>query len=265
MQQLQQQEQYCFLQQQYLQVNQQVHQIMETLTVKQRGGVTWTARTHLPPAEQLPGLISTFAVHEGWGDKEDWGIYSIDRPADGSFDGGSLTMDVTCVNIIEDEAWFAGTVSSATGGYEGTEGNAYLYWVNDLGTPGSDGDLIGGRGYATINQACGVVDSMGWQGTGVVTDGNLVVHLTGVEVCHVTDSFNIPNPWTTVVGQWKEVGTSNLSEHLGHGDFLWTEENEVSNDIDYGPVIFGLTWKQVAENNGLDTTDAECAGFVLDF
>ncbi len=145
---------------------------------KATGGVTWTARTHLPPAEQLPGLVSTFSVHEGWGDKEGWGTYSIDRPADESFDGGSLTMDVTCVNVEADETWFAGTVSSATGDYSDTEGNVYLYWVNDVGTPGSAGDLIGGRGYGNISQACDVVEAKGWAGTGVVTGGNLVVHYT---------------------------------------------------------------------------------------
>ncbi len=97
----------------------------------------------------------------------------------------------------------------------------------------------------------------------------MAAKLPKVEICHVIDSFDIPapNPWTTVVGRWINVNENSLPGHLGHGDFLWTDGIEgtgVKNDIDYGPVIFGLTWRQIAENNGLDTTDAECAGFVLD-
>ena len=85
-----------------------------------------------------------------------------------------------------------------------------------------------------------------------------------VEVCHVTD-FNTladTNPWTLVVGHWINVSGNSLVAHQAHGDFVYTTDN---NDIDFGPVIFGLTWRQVAINNGLQVAGADCAGFVHDF
>jgi len=144
---------------------------------KTTGTVTWTARTHLPPNQQLPGIVSIFDVHdEAPGAESDRGTHEITRPADSSFPGGSLSLDVECVSIGGNQAWFAGTVSWATGGYSGLEGDAFLYWVKDEATPGSAGDKIGGRGYNNINAACGAVEAHSWTGTGVVTDGNLVVH-----------------------------------------------------------------------------------------
>jgi len=91
-----------------------------------------------------------------------------------------------------------------------------------------------------------------------------------VTVCHVTDFFDIPqNAYTTVVGHWINVSENALPEHQSHGDFvdkeITGEDGLNVNDIDHGPVIFGLTWRQVATNNGLDLEGVNCAGFVLDF
>ena len=84
-----------------------------------------------------------------------------------------------------------------------------------------------------------------------------------VLICHVTDMFDIPqNEFTLVVGHVIEVSSNALEAHLAHGDIL--NPDPVLNDIDYGPVIFGLTWRQIAENVGLNTAGADCAGFILD-
>lgn len=83
-----------------------------------------------------------------------------------------------------------------------------------------------------------------------------------VEICHVTDSFDVlSNEWTEVVGHRINVSGNALSAHQAHGDFLYTDDN----DIDFGPVIFGLTWRQIAENNGLKLAGVDCSGFVADY
>lgn len=86
-----------------------------------------------------------------------------------------------------------------------------------------------------------------------------------VTVCHITDfdTLQPDNPYSMVVGRWKDVNPTALSGHQSHGDFLFVEGNH--NDIDFGPVIFGLTWRQIATNLGLDLDNVDCAGFVLDF
>jgi hypothetical protein len=79
-----------------------------------------------------------------------------------------------------------------------------------------------------------------------------------VLICHATDLFDVPqNQWTLVVGHVIEVSENALDAHLAHGD------TTVINDID-DVSIFGLTWRQVAENVGLSTAGANCAGFILD-
>ncbi len=141
---------------------------------KATGTVTWTARSG-----QLPGLISSFNAHDvGPGMDLDKGSLTTFRPADtvDPFAGGSLTMDLRCVNVDDNQAWFAGVVTSAGGGYSGTVGNVFLYWVKDMATSGSGGDLIGGRSYPNLGSACTVVDAGGWTGSGVVTSGNLKTH-----------------------------------------------------------------------------------------
>ena len=146
---------------------------------KATGTVTWTARTHLDPEWQIPGIVSSFAVHDNApGEKAERGFHELYRPPDTNygFPGGSLTLDADCVNVDDDETWFAGHVVSASGGYAGLIGDIFLYWVHDNATPGAGGDLIGGIGYQTLGEACADVYSGGWTGTGVVTDGNLRVH-----------------------------------------------------------------------------------------
>jgi hypothetical protein len=110
---------------------------------------------------------------------DDKGSHTISRPADTfySFPGGSLTMDLYCVNVVGNEAWFAGVVSSADGGWSGLVGDVLFYWVQDNATSGSGGDLIGGIGYADLSTACAEVDSSTpWTGSGIVTSGNLMTH-----------------------------------------------------------------------------------------
>lgn len=84
-----------------------------------------------------------------------------------------------------------------------------------------------------------------------------------VDVCHATD-FNTladTNPFTQIVGHTVMVSENSLAAHQAHGDFLYT----VNNEIDFGPVIFGLTWRQIATNNGLKLAGVDCSGFVADF
>jgi len=79
-----------------------------------------------------------------------------------------------------------------------------------------------------------------------------------VDICHATDSFVVPsNGVTLIVGHVINVSESAVDAHLAHGDSL------VINDIDDGPVIYGLTWRQVAENVGLSTAGANCAAFLV--
>jgi len=109
---------------------------------KATGSVTWTARTSWPPEQWIPGIVSVFDVHAdapgSTGEYGDRGTFSLYRPADTNygFPGGSLTVDVQCANVTEDEAWFAGPVTEADGGYSDRVGNIYMYWVSDGGTPG---------------------------------------------------------------------------------------------------------------------------------
>ena len=81
-----------------------------------------------------------------------------------------------------------------------------------------------------------------------------------VDICHVTDSLDGLGPdgnVTLIVGHVINVSGNAVDAHVAHGDSL------VINDIDDGPVIFGLTWRQVAENNGLSTAGADCAAFLV--
>lgn len=144
---------------------------------KATGDVTWAAQDG-----DVPGLKSEFDVHEdapgntsSYGDR---GTHHISRPADGDFSGGSLKLDVKCVNVEDTEAWFAGTVASGQGEWSNLKGEVFLYWVKDNGTPGAAGpDMIGGTGtYSALDKACTAVANGSWTGTGLVTDGNLVVH-----------------------------------------------------------------------------------------
>ncbi len=81
-----------------------------------------------------------------------------------------------------------------------------------------------------------------------------------VDICHVTDSVDglgAGGNVTLIVGHVINVSENAVDAHLAHGD------STVINDIDDGPVIFGLTWRQVAENLGLNTAGANCAAFLV--
>jgi len=80
-----------------------------------------------------------------------------------------------------------------------------------------------------------------------------------VSICHATDSFDVPtNGWTQIVGHVITVSENAVDAHLAHGD------STVINSLD-DSCIFGLTWGQVAENNGLDMAGVNCSAFVPDF
>lgn len=145
---------------------------------KATGSVVWTARTNLPVNQQIPGLVSVFDAHDLGVGMVDRGTHTLARPADDyyGFGGGSITIDISCVHVDGDEAWFAGEAVEATGDYSANLGDIYLYWVKDGSTSGAESDKIGGRSYSTLSQACNVVDGTPWRGTGDVTSGNLRVH-----------------------------------------------------------------------------------------
>lgn len=80
-----------------------------------------------------------------------------------------------------------------------------------------------------------------------------------VTLCHATDLWDVPqNEWTVMVGHRITVSANAVDAHLAHGDSLNV------NDINAGPIIFGLTWLQIATNLGMNTEGATCAAFILD-
>lgn len=146
---------------------------------KATGTVTWTARTHLPPAQQLPGLITSFNAHDLGPGMDDKGSLTTFRPTDAGFSEGNFTMDLKCVRVVDNVAWFAGEVTSADGGYSDRVGDFTAWRVEDNTTPGSGGDLIGGTGpKADLVEVCDIVAAGSFGGTGVVTSGNLKTHYT---------------------------------------------------------------------------------------
>ncbi len=82
-----------------------------------------------------------------------------------------------------------------------------------------------------------------------------------VDICHATDfkvGLGADGNVTLIVGHVINVSENAVAAHLAHGD------STVINDIDSGPVYKNLTWRQVADNLGLDTTDANCAAYLVD-
>jgi hypothetical protein len=80
-----------------------------------------------------------------------------------------------------------------------------------------------------------------------------------VDICHATDAFDVPqNEFTVIVGHVITVSENAVDAHLAHGDSL------VINDIEDDSGIFGLTWRQVAENVGLSTAGANCGALIVD-
>lgn len=137
---------------------------------KATGTVEWTAR-----GGALPGLVTSFSVHdEAPGMNGDRGFWTLSNN-----DVGSYTVDVVCVNVDGNEAWFAGIVTDGDGIYEDRPGAVQLFWVKDGATPGSGGDLLGGAGpdrLGDINQTCARVEAGNWTGSGAVDSGNLKTH-----------------------------------------------------------------------------------------
>jgi hypothetical protein len=143
---------------------------------KATGTVEWTAR-----GGTAPGFVTSFSVHDvdegGMGDR---GFWTLSRPG---YVDGYYTVDVSCVNVEGDEAWFAGVVTEVSGDFDdGRFEKPVEFWVQDLATSGSGGDLIGGSGpnrYSTLAKACLDVEkgkAGAWTGTGEVTGGNLKTH-----------------------------------------------------------------------------------------
>ena len=128
------------------------------------GAVEWTARANT--SNPITGIESAFDVYES--PRGDGGYYASEREGLGSF-----LLDVACVEVDGNEAWFAGTVIWETGDYVEL-GDVYSYWVQDNGTPGTTGpDKIGGIGYGAESAAC---EQLGdFTGSGVVTAGDLTV------------------------------------------------------------------------------------------
>lgn len=138
---------------------------------KATGTVGWAARNG-----GLPGLITSFNAHDLGDGMVDKGNLTTYRPTDPTFNEGTITIDIKCVNVKGNEAWFAGEAVEGTGGYAGNIGDAYLYWVEDVSTPGSEGDRIGGMPYSSLGAACSAATAATWHGSGAVDNGNLVVH-----------------------------------------------------------------------------------------
>lgn len=89
--------------------------------------------------------------------------------------------------------------------------------------------------------------------------------LVKVDICHATDSFDVlANEFTLVIGHTINVSENALSAHLAHGDFEYTENFGITDQP--GGWFGNLTWRQIAENNGLNVSDeVNCAGFVIDY
>lgn len=94
-------------------------------------------------------------------------------------DGSSLHVDVRCLKVDGDTAWFGGEITKATGAFDPTdtrEGQGLMTQVFDGGTPGRNGDQIGNRGATDANAACTMVESMTPATPNEVEKGDLRVH-----------------------------------------------------------------------------------------
>lgn len=143
---------------------------------KATGEVTWTARTNQPVDKQIPGIVSDFNAHDLGPGMNDKGTMTITIPPNNVVGNGTRVVDISCVKVVDGQAWFAGEIVEADGDFAGTVGDIQLTWVLDGSTSGAEADKIGGNSYNTLAQACAVVEAGGWTGTGDVTAGNLQVH-----------------------------------------------------------------------------------------
>ena len=87
--------------------------------------------------------------------------------------GNWRVVNVSCVDIVGDQAFFGGEITASSVASEVGMGQAA--WVKDVSTPGSGGDMIGLNKYANEAAACAAVAGH-WDGHGRVTGGNLKVH-----------------------------------------------------------------------------------------
>lgn len=85
---------------------------------------------------------------------------------------GTFTVDVTCVSISGEEARFGGPIVEASGQYAGQA--ARVTYVKDGGTPGSEGDKLGGLFKESEATACEAVED-GFTRGFPITSGNLQV------------------------------------------------------------------------------------------
>ncbi len=124
------------------------------------GDVNWTS------ANGLENLRSVFSVHVNAPGKESIrGTVTLYHP-----DGGMRVLDVDNAMVSGSEAWIVGEIVYADGEFSGQEGERAIHWVNDISTPGMNGDLIGAW-KGNHDNKIGT-----WNGGGTVTSGNLMVH-----------------------------------------------------------------------------------------
>lgn len=76
-----------------------------------------------------------------------------------------------------------------------------------------------------------------------------------VDICHATDSADLPDGGTLIVGHVINVSENAVDAHLNHGDSL-----SFSGLDDLGPG--GLPWGEVAESYGLNLAGANCAALL---
>ena len=120
------------------------------------GEVTWEI-----PGGPLAGdtVYTKFNAHDGApgskGTTEDRGTVTTTHK------GVTRTVDLDCVQIEENEAWFSGVDNN---------GAPVVFYVQDNATPGADGDLF--NQWTNSEYTC----TDGWSVGGEVLDGNLKVH-----------------------------------------------------------------------------------------
>lgn len=82
-----------------------------------------------------------------------------------------------------------------------------------------------------------------------------------VKLCHLTDWVDIPyNDLTLAVGHVISVSKNAARAHESHNDF----EFDPALGIDEPSGLGSLTWREVAENWGLNLDSVECACFIYD-
>jgi hypothetical protein len=130
---------------------------------KATGGVWFTT---IESGEEVQHRVE-FQVHEENGGQPDKGWLSH-RDSDGNW----IRVDVDCVTIYGDHAFFSGVIVSASD--DGQVGNWLLVAVQDGGSPGTNGDHVWGEMY-DYDPGC-AAGTFPPGGPWDVEKGNLVVH-----------------------------------------------------------------------------------------